>query len=152
MATHIDEAGLFLILGNQMHEHRLWLPQGPPKPGTPLQFELSADSFVPERLDALRRFWLWMTHGDRLGRRPKITERQRRLARTLVALDARRAGASYREIAELILGPARVRSEWSRITPLRDPMRTLVKNGFILMRGGYRLLLKPPKRKLLPPP
>jgi hypothetical protein len=146
-----DAAGLHVIVGEAGAEHRLWLPDGRPPKGAALQAEIVCDAYVPERAAALLRFWRWVALRQKLRLLPKVTERQRRFARMLVAVDATRAGANYREVAELLLGVKRVASEWHRLTPLRDPIRTLVGNGRALVKGGYRLLLKPPRRHLPPP-
>ena len=61
----------------------------------------------------------------------------------LAALDRRRQGWSYREIAVFLHGEAEVRRRWN------DPDQTLknrtirsVKRGLRMMNGGYRMLLR----------
>ena len=68
------------------------------------------------------------------------------------ALDLTRLGdsefrRSYREIAEGLFGPERVRSRSWKDHDLRSLTIRLVKNGIALMRGGYRALLRSPRRK-----
>jgi hypothetical protein len=63
------------------------------------------------------------------------------------ALDAWLAGRSYREIAEGLFGPERVRSRSWKDHDLRSLTIRLVKNGIALMRGGYRALLRSPRRR-----
>jgi hypothetical protein len=73
--------------------------------------------------------------------------RRRRIALALRASDARRDGATYREIAEVILPTQRFpESEWGT-HEVRDQIIRLVKTGFTLIQGGYRALLRPPRKK-----
>jgi hypothetical protein len=61
----------------------------------------------------------------------------------LVALDGRRVGASYRNIAELIFGVERVREDWSsRGGWLKERMRRALTTGEELRDGGYRRALE----------
>ena len=71
--------------------------------------------------------------------RPQIL----RLRDGLIALDGSLAGASYREIAEVIHGKETTREAWrSASRSLKDKLRRDVKRGRVLMEGGYRKLLK----------
>jgi len=66
-----------------------------------------------------------------------------RLHQALIALDGSLAGASYRTIADMIFGEARVNGEWNAASRfLKDRVRRLVGKGHELMNGGYRELLK----------
>jgi hypothetical protein len=59
------------------------------------------------------------------------------------ALDGALAGASYREIAEVLFGKTRTESEWhGSNSHLRDHVRRAVKRGEMLMNGGYRSFLR----------
>jgi hypothetical protein len=61
----------------------------------------------------------------------------------LVALDGRRAGASHRDIAEVIFGTKRVREDWSsRGGWLKERMRRALAKGEELRDGGYRRALE----------
>lgn len=61
----------------------------------------------------------------------------------LVTLDARCAGASYRETAALIFGAEFVRAEWSgRSSWLKERMRRARAAGEALRDGGYHKLLR----------
>ncbi|HBO3867298.1 DUF2285 domain-containing protein [Pseudomonas aeruginosa] len=59
---------------------------------------------------------------------------------TLQALDATLAGASLREVAAGLFGPAAVADGWHADGGLRSKVRRLVRRGRILMYGGYRRL------------
>lgn len=62
-----------------------------------------------------------------------------RLNVVLRALDGSLAGASHREIAEVLIGERRVHAEWADPRDhLRDRIRRAVSRGRALMNGGYR--------------
>jgi hypothetical protein len=63
-------------------------------------------------------------------------------AHALQALDAALAGATLREVAEALHGPARVAADWHADSALRASVRRLAQRGTVLMRGGYRRLLQ----------
>lgn len=64
----------------------------------------------------------------------------------LQAVDGRHEGASYREIAEVIFGAARVADVPWKTSALRDATVDLVKDGLALIAGGYRSLLRRRRR------
>ena len=73
----------------------------------------------------------------------RITRQQRlRTKRMLRALDARRTGASQKSIASAIfqLGPMS-RDEWQS-APARFATRALIRDGLVMVAGGYRKLLR----------
>lgn len=60
----------------------------------------------------------------------------------LVALDLRRDGGSYRDIAMVLYGEASVRGDWSNPNQtMKNRVVRSVKRGVRLMKGGYRALL-----------
>ncbi|MBB1606244.1 MULTISPECIES: DUF2285 domain-containing protein [Pseudomonas] len=59
---------------------------------------------------------------------------------TLQALDATLAGASLREVAAGLFGPAAVADSWHADGGLRSKVRRLVRRGRTLMHDGYRRL------------
>lgn len=71
----------------------------------------------------------------------KWTRKALRYRDAIIALDGHAAGASYREIAVVIHGQARVDREW-QYGGLKDEMRRNLKRGLALSRGGYRALLR----------
>ena len=80
-----------------------------------------------------------------LRQAPRVIERTRRqifLRDALVALDARAAGGSYRDIATVIAGAERARTAWaSPSRALKDRMRRVLQSGAALRDGGYRHLI-----------
>lgn len=65
--------------------------------------------------------------------------RGRRLCFVLRALDGSLAGATHREIAEMLIGEERVSADWTDPGEhLRDRIRRAVRRGHLLMNGGYR--------------
>lgn len=120
---------------------QLWL-LGPPADEAAIGLLLPIDDALPVRLAAALDLWRRM-HG-RAPERVRLTpQRRRRLVDGLRALDARRAGASYREIARALFGADRVMSgaAWA-LSPTRATTMRLVADATVLMRGGYRDLLR----------
>ena len=93
------------------------------------------------------RFWLALAGrppGDRRHDLPPQTRDRHILI--LRALDAKLTGASYRVIAEALLGfHGQSKSDWE-VSPLKNTVRRLVADGLFYMRGGYRELLHYPVR------
>lgn len=63
-------------------------------------------------------------------------------AHTLQMLDAALAGAPLRNAAEALVGTAAVIADWHADGALRARVRRLRRRGTVLMRGGYRRLLR----------
>lgn len=74
--------------------------------------------------------------------RQPTRQQSRRYRHMLQAVDARQAGASYRQIAESIFGKGRVASDPWKSSALRDATLALVRDGMKLVNGGYRDLLQ----------
>ena len=73
--------------------------------------------------------------------------RRRRIALALRASDARTDGATYWEIAEVLMPAHGIpKADWGT-HEVRDQIKRLVKTGFALVQSGYRALLRPPSRK-----
>jgi hypothetical protein len=60
--------------------------------------------------------------------------------RALQALDGEAAGASHREIAEVIFGAQDIFERWSTNSELRAQIRYLLRRGHPLVSSGYRQL------------
>jgi hypothetical protein len=73
---------------------------------------------------------------------------RQQLVLALRALDGHLAGATYREIAEVLFGTAHVPtgSSW-KTHDLRGRTIRLVRTGLKLMRGGYLDLLRSTRRR-----
>jgi hypothetical protein len=110
-----------------------------------LRFRLEGLRAIEPSLLTLRR----LAALDRLGRMPqKLFPAERRALRWILALralDARRHGASQREVAEALFGPERARTDWNAGSDyLRSQVRRLLRFGVRMSRGGWRELLRPP--------
>lgn len=66
-----------------------------------------------------------------------------RLLNNLRALDGHMAGASFRQIAVALWGEKTVAAEWgAERRPIYFQVRRTIARGYVLMRGGYRRLLR----------
>lgn len=110
-------------------------------PNGPVAAVTLFDPFFQDRLDAIHRFRdAILRRGTALDKR--ITpHRQRQLIESLRAIDGRRAGATYQEIAEAIYGTVRANAISWKSDPLRDTVMRRVASGLDLVAGGYRKLL-----------
>jgi hypothetical protein len=115
-------------------------------PDAPLAALIPLDRDSLSRIEALTRFcFSWQ-------RRPvppdtRLTRPQRRRLRLMLqAVDGRLNGATYREIARVIYGVARIDDAPWKTSPLRDSTIALVRNGLAMIDGGYRQLLRHRRR------
>ncbi|MCX8999428.1 DUF2285 domain-containing protein [Rhizobiaceae bacterium BDR2-2] len=109
--------------------------------GVSLAAMVILDAHALDRIDALVRFWrAW--HGRAVPDDPRMTKQQRlRFRQMIQASDGRSHGASYREIATVIYGAERIRSEPWKTSALREVVIRLVRGGNRLIDGGYLQLL-----------
>jgi len=139
--------GWHVLLRIRGFEHRLWLRE-PLVVGSSYAAELPLDVDFEIRAHAARRLWRAL-NGRATG--PAFHElspqRKQRLALALRALDASVDGNSYREIAEVLFGAKRIPERSWKTHDLRNRTIRLVQSGFVLMRGGYRELLRQTRRK-----
>ena len=105
---------------------------------------LDRDGFV--RLDAVYHL-LARLHGRVVPIDRRLTRQKRlRARRMLQAYDGRCAGASQREIAEVIFRmPAMTRDEWQSAAQ-RFAVMALLRDARRMVAGGYRSLLRPRKQ------
>jgi hypothetical protein len=98
-------------------------------------------------IDAVRRLVVLRDTG-RLPRAARTSRaRAARWMEAVRAFDARRSGASQREIARLIFGEARVAADWNGPSDyMRMRVQRLVRSAEQLVAGGYRAFfgLRPP--------
>jgi hypothetical protein len=155
-AMRVVGTALHLIVRTASADHHLWLRQAePPTIGTPLEVHLDLTADLPAQIHDLTDLYEAFTVVPVRRRSSRRTaprgmptaQRAQLLMRTLRALDADLAGASDRQIAEALVGAARVAAEWSRVSPLRQPVRDLLERGRYYLRGGYRDLLKSARRR-----
>lgn len=104
------------------------------------------DDLTPDRLAALVRFWNAIA-GKRIPPDPRMTDQRRNRARQMLrAVDARAAGATYRLIAESLFPRHDIEPAAWVGTAIRETTIRLVRDGLKLVRGGYRSLLRRPRR------
>lgn len=108
-----------------------------------IRCELISGSDIETKLLTVQRLIALM----RLGRFPRrlapLHRRARRWMMALQACDARRAGASHREIAAVLFGQAMVDADWDSVSAyLRCRVQRLIRLGEGLIQGGYRQLLR----------
>jgi hypothetical protein len=128
-------------------EHRIWFKEAPIVAAA-YTVEFPFDRDYEFRTGAGLRLWRGL-NGRPQGRAPHAitAQRRRRIALALRASDAQSDGATYWEIAEVIMPAHEIpRRDWGTSEP-RDQIKRLVKTGFALVQGGYRALLRPSSRK-----
>lgn len=109
-----------------------------------LRFMFDGLRAVDARLLTLRRLVAF----DRRGLMPKslfaTDQRAGRWVASLRADDARRSGASQRDVAELLFGAERTRADWAGASDyLRSQVRRLLRFGASMRKGRWRELLEP---------
>jgi hypothetical protein len=127
--------------------HRLWLPAKPVK-RVHYCVKLPLDQDFQARAHAAERLWRAMNNRPLGPGLDRVTVQQRaRLGMALRALDGHLEGASYRTIAEVLFGPTRIPERGWKTHDLRGRTIRLVQLGLRMMRGGYRDLLRPRRRR-----
>jgi len=135
-----------LLIGDGTCQVRLDVTDGTVLEGPVwLRFEFTGLAGMEVKLLTLRRLVALV----RLGRFPRglfplpPVRRARRWMMALRALDARRAGATHREIAAALFGETRVAADWDGSSAyLRCRVQRLIRLGEALVQGGYRDLLR----------
>ncbi|MGK6313642.1 DUF2285 domain-containing protein [Neorhizobium sp. DT-125] len=112
----------------------------------PLAAVVLIDDDTPDRLDMLARLWT-TARGRRVPPDQRMTEQRRQRAKQMLrVVDARDAGTTYRAIAEVMF-PQHVPDAASWVgSAIRETTIRLARDGVKLVRGGYRLLLRRPRR------
>jgi Uncharacterized conserved protein (DUF2285) len=122
--------------------HRLWLRELPTKRSSlMLELPLGADFDMQSRAAD----WLWSALNKQtlVRSRPTLSQQSRqRFTLVIRALDGHLEGNSYRAIAQVLFGTARVAERNWKTHDLRRRTIRLVQAGLSLMRGGYRTLLR----------
>ena len=107
---------------------------------------LILDDLLPDRLTALARFWAAIKN-RRAPADPRVTPQRRRRARLMLrVVDARVAGASYRQIAAQLFPNLKHDSATWVENPVRETTVRLARDGLAFVRGGYRKILRLPRR------
>ena len=104
------------------------------------------DELTLDRLIAIERLWHAM-FGKRVPPDPRLTPQRRHRARLMLRVfDARVAGASYRKIAERIFPNLKHDAATWVESPVRVTIARLARDSMSYVRGGYRKLLRRPRR------
>lgn len=115
--------------------------------GDALAAVIPLDQMTPDRLTALGRFWSAAT-GRAVPPDPRITPQRRQRARQMLrVVDARHAGAIYRTIAEYLFPQHQIDAASWVGSAIRETTIRLARDGMKLVRGGYRALLRRPRRE-----
>jgi hypothetical protein len=113
-----------------------------------------------DRLDWAEPQWLTLRRLIRSIRQGKLMtppplplERTTRWQMALRCWDAKADGASLRELADILVGPARAQSEWCQETDyLRSRVRRILRfNRHMMDRGWKELLINGSMERLRPP-
>ncbi|MDX2264800.1 MAG: DUF2285 domain-containing protein [Hyphomicrobiales bacterium] len=107
-----------------------------------LSFQVPGCAHIGPGIEALRLFqeFLIAAPGEMASERP-WTARWLALRDALIALDGAQAGATYRDIAGILVGDARAAVDWRANTALKDRVRRALARGKEMRDGGYRALL-----------
>lgn len=112
----------------------------------PLGAFVMFDELTLDRLIAIERLWHAM-FGNRVPPDPRLTPQRRNRARLMLRVfDARLASESYRRIAEQIFPNLKHDAATWVESPVRITIARLVRDGKSYVRGGYRTLLRRPRR------
>lgn len=128
--------------------HQFWMTDATVGGATSCVVLLPLDGFTELRALAILRFWRALV-GRPPGEYAHVLPPQTRNRHVLIlrALDGHSDGASYRQIAETLLGFRGTKADWEA-DPRKNQTRRLVADGKHYMRGGYRDLLHYPLRLL----
>ncbi|MGO4683504.1 DUF2285 domain-containing protein [Hyphomicrobium sp. 2TAF46] len=117
-----------------------------PASGVPLAAVVLLDDDTPDRLEAVTRFWTGLQHRP-APQDDRITpQRRRRLRQMLRVVDARDEDETYRMIAEVMFPQHHIEAASWVGNPVRETTIRLARDGAKLVRGGYRMLLRHPRR------
>ncbi|WP_224407025.1 DUF2285 domain-containing protein [Afifella sp. IM 167] len=99
------------------------------------------DRFLEDRLDAIRRF-SHAINGRRSVEDLRVTPyRRHNLRQMLRVIDGRRSGATFQEIAEIVLRADHVSATAWKSMSERDAVMRRFREGMRLVEGAYRSLL-----------
>jgi len=113
------------------------------RPDRPLAAVVSLDADAPLRLASVSRLWRNQHAGASRPSDPLTVQKRRRMKSMLRAVDGRTSGATHRQIAQAIFGAGRTAGEPWKTSALRDATMRLVRDGHLMIDGGYHSLLRP---------
>lgn len=131
--------GTYVIIRDKEYCFRLFLVSTTDLNG-PLQANIPIDDITSMRCDAVKRFYRFLI-GETPSSMPRRLVLREKYPDALRAFDGASAGASYREIAEVLFGAARVEQDSWKTSTIRSSTIRLVKMAEELMVGGYKDLL-----------
>jgi hypothetical protein len=121
----------------------LWLGE-PPSAKLVAVVPLDLEGF--DRIEAILRF-LASLHGRAIPPDTRLTLQQRtRLSRALRAFDGQRAGATQREIAEVLFRIGSLDRDSWQASSARYAVMSLLREAHAMTAGGYRRLLRHRRR------
>lgn len=104
------------------------------------------DDATPDRLEALARYWRGM-QAPPAPPDPRVTpQRRQRLRQMLRAVDARLERENYRVIATALFPRHHIEAASWAGDAVRETTIRLARDGMKLVHGGYRDLLKRPRK------
>lgn len=104
------------------------------------------DEATPDRLEALARYWRFR-HAPPAPPDPRVTtQRRQRLRQMLRAVDARFEQQTYRSIAVALFPTHQIEAASWAGDAVRETTIRLARDGMKLVCGGYRNLLKRPRK------
>lgn len=104
------------------------------------------DDATPDRLEALARYWRSM-QAPPAPPDPRVTpQRRQRLRQMLRAVDARLERENYRVIATALFPRHHIEAASWAGDAVRETTIRLARDGMKLVHGGYRDLLRRPRK------
>lgn len=137
--------GAHIVFKDGTSAHQIWL-RGDPDDLAPLAAVVPMDGSAPQRTEATLRLWRFLSDASNRPEQPP-PRRIDRLVAALRAVDGRQDGASYRAIADALFDAERVAADPWKTSSLRDTVIRLARSGFLMVRGGYRRLLRPERNR-----
>ncbi len=110
-------------------------------PKTPVAAIALLDHFLTDRTDAIRRFASALHLQRRMPDLRVSPYRKSNLRQMLQVIDGRCSGATYQEIAEVVLNAERVSATTWKTMPERDTVMRRFRECRKIIEGGYRDLL-----------
>lgn len=104
------------------------------------------DDVTPDRLHAIDRFWSTMRRRKTPAEDRLTTPRRQRMRTMLRAVDAHDEGETYRAIGETLFPEHQIDAKSWVGNSARETTIRLVRDGLKLVEGGYRSLLRRPRR------
>lgn len=112
----------------------------------PLAALVILDDVTPDRLLAIDRFWSTMWRRKTRPDDRLTTPRHQRMRTMLRAVDAHDEGETYRAIGEILFPEHQIDAKSWVGNSARETTIRLVRDGLKLVEGGYRSLLRRPRR------